>query len=78
MVPMPINQKHTWNLSYWFIAALMLLTLQDLWQSAREVEAVPYSAFEQALADGKIAEVQVTDRQLTGKLKTPKAASCCW
>jgi cell division protease FtsH len=74
MVPMPINQKHTWNLSYWFIAALMLLTLQDLWQSAREVEAVPYSAFEQALADGKIAEVQVTDRQLTGKLKTPQGS----
>ena len=71
---MPINQKHTWNLSYWFIAALMLLTLQDLWQSAREVEAVPYSAFEQALADGKIAEVQVTDRQLTGKLKTPQGS----
>ncbi len=71
---MPITQKHTWNLSYWFIAALMLLTLQDLWQSAREVEAVPYSAFEQALADGKIAEVQVTDRQLTGKLKTPQGS----
>jgi len=71
---MPINQKHTWNLSYWFIAALMLLTLQDLWQSTREVEAVPYSAFEQALADGKIAEVQVTDRQLTGKLKTPQGS----
>uniref|UniRef100_UPI0035B2E252 ATP-dependent zinc metalloprotease FtsH n=1 Tax=Ideonella dechloratans TaxID=36863 RepID=UPI0035B2E252 len=69
-----MNQKHTWNLSYWFIAALMLLTLQDLWQSAREVEAVPYSAFEQALADGKIAEVQVTDRQLTGKLKTPQGS----
>ena len=71
---MPITQKHTWNLSYWFIAALMLLTLQDLWQSTREVEAVPYSAFEQALADGKIAEVQVTDRQLTGKLKTPQGS----
>ncbi|MCO5978013.1 ATP-dependent zinc metalloprotease FtsH [Ideonella sp. NS12-5] len=69
-----MNQKHTWNLSYWFIAALMLLTLQDLWQSTREVEAVPYSAFEQALADGKIAEVQVTDRQLTGKLKTPQGS----
>lgn len=71
---MPINQKHTWNLSYWFIAVLMLLTLQDLWQSTREVEAVPYSAFEQALADGKIAEVQVSDRQLTGRLKTPQGS----
>ena len=59
---MPINQKHTWNLSYWFIAALMLLTLQDLWQSAREVEAVPYSAFEQALEDNQIGRASCRER----------------
>lgn len=26
-----------------------------MWQTARTVEAVPYSAFEQALADGRVA-----------------------
>ena len=37
---------------------------------ARTVEAVPYSAFEQALADGRVAEVIIGETTITGTLKT--------
>jgi cell division protease FtsH len=67
-----IEKKHTWNLSYWFIALMLLFTLQDLWQGVREVQPVAYNEFEQALADGRVTEVQIADRTLTGKLKTPE------
>ena len=68
-----MEQKTRWNLAYWLIALMLLLTLQDWWQTARTVEPVPYSAFEQALEDGRVAEVLVSDTTLTGKLKTPDA-----
>jgi cell division protease FtsH len=33
---------------------------------------VPYSAFEQALAEGRIADVTVSDRTVSGRLKSPE------
>ncbi|OZA29153.1 MAG: cell division protein FtsH [Hydrogenophilales bacterium 17-61-9] len=68
-----MEQKTQWNLTYWLIAILLLLTLQNWWQTARSVEPVPYSEFEQALKDGRVAEVLVSDKTLTGKLKSPDA-----
>ncbi|MCX7896574.1 MAG: ATP-dependent zinc metalloprotease FtsH [Rhodocyclaceae bacterium] len=62
-----------WNLTYWLFAFFLILLLQDWWQTARTIEAVPYSEFEQALAQGRVAEVIVSDRTLTGKLKAPDA-----
>ncbi|MFN3751785.1 MAG: ATP-dependent zinc metalloprotease FtsH [Thiobacillus sp.] len=68
-----MEQKTQWNLTYWLIAILLLLTLQNWWQTARSVEPVPYSEFEQALKDGRVAEVLVSDKTITGKLKSPDA-----
>ena len=61
-------KKQTWNIGYWAIALLLLL-LPDAWQSATQVEPVPYSEFEKALADGRIADVTVFDRKIAGRLK---------
>ncbi|MFZ5575731.1 MAG: ATP-dependent zinc metalloprotease FtsH [Pseudomonadota bacterium] len=68
-----MEQKTQWNLTYWLIAMLLLLLLQNWWQTASSVEPVPYSAFEQALKEGRVAEVLVSDKTLTGKLKSPDA-----
>ncbi len=68
-----MEQKTQWNLAYWLVALMLLLTLQDWWQTARTVEPVPYSQFEQALKDGRVAEVLVADKTVTGKLKSPDA-----
>ncbi|NWG32249.1 MAG: ATP-dependent zinc metalloprotease FtsH [Rhodocyclaceae bacterium] len=66
-----MEQKTQWNTLYWLFAVLALLFLQDWWQASRSIEQVPYSEFEQALKEGRVAEVTVTDKVLTGKLKFP-------
>jgi len=63
-----MNKKQAWNISYWLLALLLMLLLQDVWRSASEVATVSYSEFEQALAEGRIAEITVFDRSLSGRL----------
>jgi cell division protease FtsH len=58
---------------YWVLAMALLLLAQSWWQARSTVEAVPYSEFEQALREGRVAEVLVSDSQLTGRLKAPDA-----
>src|SRR5450756_1638052 len=65
-----LDKKHTWNLGYWVIALVLLLLLQNIWQSASQAQAVPYSEFEKALAAGRIADITVSDRTIIGRLKT--------
>ena len=66
-----MEKKDQWNIGYWIVAGLLLLTLQNYWQAAQTVEPVPYSEFEKALAGGGGAEVLVSDRTVTGRLKSP-------
>ena len=66
-----MNKKATINILYWVLAISLLVWLQSVWQSAMQAEPVPYSEFEQALELGRIQEVMVSDRLLTGRLKTP-------
>ena len=49
-----------WGLSVW-------------WDQRAAVELVPYSQFEQALREGRVAEVQVVGSLVVGPLKTPQA-----
>jgi len=66
-----MDKKDQWNAGYWLVAILLILTLQSYWQAASTVASVPYSEFEKALAEGRVAEVLVADRTVTGKLKSP-------
>jgi len=65
------DPKTQWNVGYWLLALMSLVWLQSLWQTQRQVEPVPYSVFEQALADRRVAEVVVGETTVTGKLKNP-------
>ena len=67
-----MDSKQRWNVTYWLIALLAMFALQSIWQT-RQIEPVPYSEFEKALADGKVAEVVIGERTLTGRLKQPEA-----
>jgi cell division protease FtsH len=69
---MAIDKRQTWNLGYWIVALLLLTLAQSIWQGASQIEAVPYSVFEKALAEGRITEVTISDRTVTGKLKSPE------
>lgn len=66
-----MDKQKKWNISYWLVALMLLLVLQSWWQTARTVQPVPYSEFEQALQSGRVAEVLVGDRTLTGRLHSP-------
>ena len=66
-----MEKKNQWNTGYWIVALLLLLSLQSYWQTAKTVEPVPYSEFEKALAEVRVAEVLVSDRTVTGSLKSP-------
>jgi len=66
-----MEKQDQWNIGYWIVAFLLLLMLQNYWQAAKTIELVPYSKFEQSLAEGRVAEVFVSDRTLTGRLKSP-------
>ena len=65
-----MEKKNQWNTGYWIVALLLLLSLQSYWQT-KTVEPVPYSEFEKALDEGRVAEVLMSDRTVTGRLKSP-------
>lgn len=69
---MPADPKTPLNVGYWLLALLALVWIQSTWQAARTVEPVPYSQFEQALKEGRVAEITVGDTTITGKLKSPE------
>ncbi len=68
-----MQKNNQLNAGYWILALLLLLGLQSYWQASKSIESVQYSEFEKALADGRVAEVLVSDQMLTGRLKTPDA-----
>ena len=65
-----LDKKQIWNLAYWAIAMVALLLLQNLWQTTSQALPVPYSEFEKALNEGRVADITVTERTLIGRLKT--------
>lgn len=67
-----MDKKNTWNVGYWLIALMLLLLLQNFWQSANQVQTVPYSEFEKALTEERIADVTISERTVIGRLKTPE------
>jgi len=62
-----------WNIVYVVAMAAAMLWLQSLWQTTRTTAIVPYSEFEEALAAGRVADVEVSDRVITAHLKQPDA-----
>ena len=64
-----MERQTRFNLAYFVFAAIAMLLVQQWWQQAQMLEVVPYSEFEQMLAEGRIAEVTVGDRQIIGKLR---------
>ncbi len=64
-----MERQARFNLAYFVFALIAMLLVQHWWQQAQTLEVVPYSEFERMLADGRIAEVTIGDRQVIGKLR---------
>jgi len=64
-----MERQTRFNLAYFVFALIAMLLVQHWWQQAQTLEVVPYSEFERMLADGRIAEVTIGDRQVIGRLR---------
>lgn len=73
-----LNPKSSWTLVYAIVASLLLFWLQAVLQGNVNTETIPYSQFEQALADGRITEVTISDQTLVGRLKEPSGNKTRW
>ncbi|MFZ4650558.1 MAG: ATP-dependent metallopeptidase FtsH/Yme1/Tma family protein, partial [Rubrivivax sp.] len=69
----PADRKTRWSIGYWVLAVLALLALQSWWQAGGALQVVPYSEFERALQEGRVAEVLVSQQRLTGRLRQADA-----
>ena len=65
-----MDRQTRFNFLYFLMALALLWALNVWWSQRSAVEVVPYSAFEQALADGRVSEVRVVGGMLVGALKT--------
>ncbi|MBV9828620.1 MAG: ATP-dependent zinc metalloprotease FtsH [Alphaproteobacteria bacterium] len=62
------TQYHTW---YWVAAMIVIMIIQGIFASYTKIEQVPYSAYQDALKAGKIAEVRVSGNYIQGTYKKP-------
>ena len=67
-----MNRKSGWAVLYGVLLVALMLALQSYWLASRQTETVLYNQFEQALSEGRIQEVIVTDQGLIGRLKVPE------
>jgi cell division protease FtsH len=67
-----MEKKTQWNIAYLIFAILSILLLESIWVQSRQTETVPYSEFARYLKDGSFEEVIVSDRYVTGRLKSPE------
>ena len=66
-----MDKRTNFNIWYIFIAVLLVLLLQGVWQQAREIEPLPYSQFREYLEQGRLDELTITESRIVGRLKDP-------
>jgi cell division protease FtsH len=66
-----MNPKTRFNLVYVLIAVSSVFLLHDVWVRYQDVAAIPYSKFQQLVAQGKVKEVVVDEDSIEGELKEP-------
>ncbi|HEY3180646.1 MAG TPA: ATP-dependent zinc metalloprotease FtsH [Casimicrobiaceae bacterium] len=66
------RQVH-FNIWYLIIAVIGVLWLREIWVTARQVQPIPYSEFQQQLKDGRIKEIAISRDTIQGSYKQPTA-----
>src|SRR5262245_46460721 len=67
----PEERKHQFATWYIFAAFVGVMLIQYVWLQFIQIETIPYSQFEQLLAENKISEALVGTETIQGKLKEP-------
>ncbi len=63
------SRQQSIAIGYIFAAGILMVLLQWAFATYNTVESIPYSQFEQLVAQGKVAEVSVGQDTIQGKLK---------
>ncbi|MGY3238914.1 cell division protease FtsH [Bradyrhizobium sp. USDA 4472] len=71
MEPDNVSRKQAIAMGLIFVGGMLLVVLQFVLSTYNSIEAIPYSQFEQLLAQEKVAEVSVAPDTINGKLKEP-------
>ncbi len=66
-----MDNKHKFNFVYTIIAVFGILLLHELWVQQQTIQPVPYSELETLLEQGKVAELTVREKFITGQLNEP-------
>lgn len=58
------------HINFWYIvlAVLAMLLIQQWWAETSRIETIPYSEFQRLLEAGQIAEIQIRENTIRGKL----------
>jgi cell division protease FtsH len=64
-------QNHKFNLTYFFVVFLIILGLQEFFLQS-QTTTVPYSEFEEVLANGKVKEVVISENEVRAVLTEPR------
>jgi cell division protease FtsH len=67
----PEDRRHQFATWYVFAAFLGVMLIQYLWLQYTQVETIPYSQFDQLLAQNKISEVLLGSDTIRGEVKEP-------
>ena len=67
--PKPKTARPKFSITYIIIAVLALMLLHDVWNRSQTVAPLPYSQFQQLLAEKKVEEVMVVGNEIRGTLK---------
>ena len=70
-----MNKETRLNIGYALMAVIGVLLLHSVITAAVSVTAIPYSEFQQYLREGKVADVNVSDRYVEGTCPTVPPSS---
>ncbi|MDA1097597.1 MAG: ATP-dependent zinc metalloprotease FtsH [Proteobacteria bacterium] len=68
-----MERKAQIHIVYAVGAVFAIVMLQSWFQQVQKIEVIPYSEFQLLLAEGKVAEIVVTEKHIQGTFKTPGA-----
>ncbi|HYZ32902.1 MAG TPA: ATP-dependent zinc metalloprotease FtsH [Crenalkalicoccus sp.] len=66
-----MQRRQGFHIGYWIAAIVAVIGLQYLAATREPVVTIPYSQFQQLLAENKVSEVAISDRTIQGELKAP-------
>ena len=65
------NRKRLWTVGYFVALAIGVLLLQQVWTTGQQTSTIPYSQFQQLVADKQVADVLVGSDTIQGTLTKP-------